>query len=239
MTEKTAESPAVLEKLRAVLFCLNLGFAAALLVTLSFASRPIRFVHGIPESPDLFHRILFKIDVLFGKAPWDTFAATVAVVGLSLVFCVTFLALAYLLSPMFQINRSLNVIIGVFALGAVPLCWIPYHPRVGTYSITGLGKIWYGIALEFAVVLGALYLTRKSTRALWFAIISVHYALWGWMLLKVTWSPSGVLIAVFWPAALSIVAPMSALVWAHYSLKPAGQTQDNAEDKHVQRSQRT
>lgn len=206
--------------LHQVLFCLNLGFAVALFITLLLVEKRVPFVHGNAQSPDMFHRIWFDINIVLHRPPLHPLGGDFVLMGFTLVFSVLFLFCMYLLPRVAVDKFILSQAAGVTALVAVPLSWF--------FQAHGSG-IWM-IVLELFVIGGALYLSRARPNPLWFIVLLIHYCLWSWfvyveqvMVLGIgpfRWPRDyGLNLAAVWPLIFSLVAPCAGFVWVLYRIR--------------------
>lgn len=210
-----------IRRVHQILFCMNLGVALAFVLTVVLMRSRVTFVHGRAESPDLFRQILIAINIHFGRVPWDPLGAKVALISLTLlIFVILFVLLNLGLKNRADVTH--NAVAGVAAICAVPLSLFPYEPRLGTYSFMDQ-RAWYAVILELAVVGGALYLTRQRTNPLWFGILGIHYAVWGWFLSQRVWLSYGAPL-LDWKCAfaLSLIAPCAGFAWVFYVTHSVG-----------------
>jgi len=205
-----------IRRVHQILFCLNLGFAVAFVVTVLLMTSRLTFVHGRAESPDLFRQVLIAINMRLGRVPWDPLGAKIGLITLALLFFVILFLLSNLILRTRAAAVTLNAVAGIAAICAVPIAWFPYESRLGTYSSMDR-RAWYGVALELAVIGGALYMSWKRANPLWFGILVVHYAVWGWFLSQGAWSSNGApLLDWGWAFTLSLIAPCAGFVWVSY-----------------------
>jgi hypothetical protein len=170
----------------------------------------------------LFRQILITINTHLGRVPWDPLGAKVALISLTLLIFVILLLLLNLLLTNRAADVTLNAAGGVAAICAVPISLFPYEPSLSTYSFMDQ-RAWYAVILELAIIGGALYLTRKRANPLWFGILGVHYAVWGWFLSQRAWLSSGDLLLDWRSAfALSLLASCAGFVWIFYVTQLVG-----------------
>jgi hypothetical protein len=121
MIELASRGMARIRRVHLILFCLNLGFAIAFVVTVLLTKSRMTFVHGRAESPDLFRQILITINIHFGRVPWDPLGAMVALISSTLlIFAILFLLLSLVLKTRVA-TVTLNAAAGIAAICAV---WI-------------------------------------------------------------------------------------------------------------------
>jgi hypothetical protein len=145
------------------LFCLNAGFAVALALILFSQSRYVAS-HGESLSGRFFPKAIIEIEILAHLHAWqDSLAFDALLSGFTLLF----FSVLFLLLHLTRYSRArhivLNPIAGATALCAVPFAWFSYQAGAGAY-LPADPRIWFTVALEVAVVGGALYLTRKIRR---------------------------------------------------------------------------
>lgn len=209
-----------LRYLHGTLFCLNLAFAFAVPATDSLvlmAGQHIELAgHGGGEgSLNLLDRILLAINQSFYHWPALTLGSLTAdtlLTSLTLVLFGLLLLTLRLIAKTGAIGIVLNQVAGIAALAAVPLSWL---------LPTSSGMSWM-VALYFAVIGGALYLSRKRPNPAWFIILIIHYGFIGWVLYgsRSMGGPSFMWHIVWmWPALLSLVSPCAALVWVLYFMR--------------------
>src|SRR6267378_3222871 len=221
MTEDVTGATRRLRSLHEIMFCLDLGFSIALAATLLLLGRRIGLVHGRPEVRDPFLETLIRINTFFHLHPLDPLGVDVVLTAFTLAFFVLLLVLVRLIARTGAIDITLNFVAAAAALTAVPISWFPYHPIAGGYSMNT--PMWLVLALEFAVVGGALLWTRRRPIPAWFIVLILHYGIWLWFLWHGPWNPfflpaSLVPMASQWPILLSIVSPCSGFVWAVYRI---------------------
>src|SRR5579864_7420227 len=170
MTDNISGSTKRLRTLHEVMFSLNLGFAVALLATLSLSGRRIGLVHGRPEVHDLFLETLIRINAFFHLHPLDWLGIDVVLTILTLAFFVLLLAAVQFIARTGAIDIILNWVAAIAALAAVPISWVSNHSVVGSGSSANT-TIWLLLALEFAVVGSAFILTRKRPIPAWFLVL--------------------------------------------------------------------
>jgi hypothetical protein len=216
-----------LHSLHKLAFCGNLGFAIALTTILLLLQRRVPFVHGEAQSPDLFRRMTIHINVFFHRVPWDWLGTNVALTSFSLVLLLIFLLLLEMIARTNRAKFILGSLAGITAVVAVPISWIPYQPGPGSYSVET--SLWYAVALEFALVAGALYLTRTRRSPSWFLILMVHYVVWAWFLVDRARPGYGLAVEWRWPLLLSLVAPCAGFLWVLYVNQQRGNPNHQAD----------
>ncbi|MGC1107058.1 MAG: hypothetical protein WA876_11005 [Candidatus Acidiferrales bacterium] len=223
MTETMQSSRKFLRHSHEILFCLNSGFAIALALILFLASRSAAS-HGKSPSGRLFLEVIIKIEIFAHLHAWEnSLAFDVMLTGFTILFFLVLLLVLRFIAGTRARHAILNSIAGMAALAAVPVVWFSYQPGAGAYLPADL-RVWYAVALEFAVIGGALYLTRKIPKLAWFIVLVVHYSVWFWALRDGAWSfyfwrprPDFIFnLDVGWPIILSIVSPCAGFVWALY-----------------------
>lgn len=206
--------PSITRSLHLFAFCLNLGFAIALALSLFALRAPMTFVHQHVERADLYHQLAIRANLMFHRVPWDVMGTNIALTIVALSCCGILVFTMKLIDQTTAADILLSIGAGVTAITAVPALWFPYEPTSDMYG--GIdARAWYVVALEFAIIAAALYLTRHRAGASWFAILAVHYGVWSWFLIER--APLALLsFPCLWPIVLSAVAPFAGFMWAVY-----------------------
>lgn len=216
MSDEMKDQHTRLHSLHKLAFCGNLGFAIGLTTILLLLQKPIPFVHGRAQSPDLFRQMTIQINTLFHRVGWDLLGTNVALTSFAIVLCLILLVLLKVMDRTIGAKFILGSLAGITAVVAVPIAWTPYVPVPGGYYLEIGTTFWYAVVLEFALVAGALYLTRTRRGASWFLILMVHYAVWAWFLVDRARPGYGLAVEWLWPLLLSLVAPFAGLLWVLY-----------------------
>src|SRR5438105_5875042 len=126
---ETMDQCSKLRSLHEFAFCLNLGFAIALTTILTCLQRPIGFVHGQAQSPDLFRRMTIEINELLHRVPWDLLGTNVVLAAFTLLVCGVLLLVLKLVPRARGTRFILMLLAGISAVAAVPIAWTPYEPH--------------------------------------------------------------------------------------------------------------
>jgi hypothetical protein len=168
-------------------------------------------------SHDSFRQVLLRINFFFYHEPvFAPLATDVILTGLTLIFFLLLLLLLRVFARAGAIDVVLNLVAGIAALAAVPMSWLFREP---TYT-----GIWV-LALYFAVIGGALYLSRRRPNPAWFVVLLVHYSVSGYAILQTSapgffdWPRYLLDLPSMWPYLLSLVSPCAGLVWALYVMR--------------------
>jgi hypothetical protein len=212
MAQTAAAARGPVRLLREELFSLNLGYGLALLTTFLLVRRST--LHLGMGYRDLFDRVLLRLDFRFYHSPvFGPFGIDVVLTGLTTIF---FLPL-WVASRHFTRGGAdgvvLRLVSGVAALAAVPTSWAFSSP---THAL-----MWM-LALYYAVIGGALFLTRRRPNPAWFAVLAVHYSVCGYVILQADapggfeWPRHQMDLQSMWPYLASLVSPLAGFVWAFF-----------------------
>jgi len=197
---------------REILFSLNLGYALALVTTFLLVRRS--WAHGATGSRDLFERVLLRVNLWFyHSAVLGPFGTDAVLTSFMLIFFLLLLLVLRLVARAGATSIVLNHVAGIAALAAVPLSWVFNKP---TYT-----GVWV-LALYFAVVGGALFLTRRRAKPAWFVVLIAHYSVCGYAVLRSSapggfeWPRYHLDLPSMWPYLLSPVSPCAGFAWALY-----------------------
>lgn len=232
-TESEHPSARRVRRAHEMLFSLNNGVAIGLATSFFLSWR--RGTSTIP-APDFYTRTVMMADQFIARLIYGSNSTMyrnlpmggyqLVLTALSVVFAMLVWASVRLVPRGWARSAFLRYVGGVTALTAVPAVWLvrPYW-EFGTYPT------WTPIAseifaLELAVILGALYLSRGWSVATWGTILLLHYGIVGWYLCENWWGGSfywyGSVSFLFgpWPVLLSVVSLCSGLAWALYVRHP-------------------
>lgn len=212
-----------------ILFSLNIGVALGLAACFFLRWRSMTSPN--PGS-DLFWRTVmifdhFMVRLIYGpkfsmyqNLPMGGYE--IVMTTMSLVFSLIILMVVRVVPHVRARSVLLRYVGGTTALAGVLLVWL-IRPawEFGPYPTWTPGAS-EGFALELAVIVGALYLTRALPAVGWCAILLLHYAIMAWYVWENWWGGSfywnGLASLLFraWPVLLSLVGPASGLAWALY-----------------------
>jgi hypothetical protein len=244
--QNTMESdPALTGRVRRAhenLFSLNIGVAIGLALTFYLTSRIetgaflsrssvvhradlyTRTINGINRF--MVHRIYGLKSNMYINPP--TGGREVVLTFMSVAFSLAIWVLVHFALRGWARSVVLKCVGGITALAAVSAVWLlrPAYGTLETYP-TWRPEDWQIFALEVAVIVGVLYLTRAWSVATWCAVLLLHYSIIGWYVWQSWWGGSfswdGLVPSLFraWPVLLSAVSLCSGLAWALYLRTPS------------------
>jgi hypothetical protein len=203
-----------------ILTSLNLAFALALAMTLAIERRSELHI-ARTGAHDIFRELLLRINLFFyHQAALAPLAIDTVLAALTFtLFLLSLLALR-LLARAGPMQAVLGPVAGIAALAAVPVTWVFHRPGyVGMWTLP----------LYFAVIGGALYLTRRRASPSWCVVVTVHYAVFAWVLSHWPTPDSGIWpdrplnLLSMWPMLFSLISPCAGFVWVLYFLSKSKQ----------------
>ena len=191
--------------LNRVLFSLNLGFAIALSLTILGQQQSVRFRGDIPvASPGIFQRFVVAANHVTNHVPWALMGVGIELMTLTVILSLILLMFSRVLDE----TVAFTCLAGFFVITAMPLAWFFVVLVEGSSVATS-----YGVILEFAVLGGILYLSRKNVTPFWFLSLGLHYLVWLWFAWAFAQGPLTVPFDWRPPIILSFIAPSSGYGW--------------------------
>jgi hypothetical protein len=197
-----------------ILFSLNIGFAIAILLRVYLS----RFGPGQNEFVDYALRMIGWINGILHLRPRNQAGVELMFLIFVFIFSSIIILLQAVTMPANARRLVLRAVGGVMALAAVPTCLLYAYLalRAGTVTwperFVDQNKAYLILETAAAVACFVLYLSRKWPISDWVtvALVTLHYALWGWVIFQL-FAPA------FWASILSTVPFCSGLAWMLYA----------------------